>query len=205
MSDIRVTVNGRTRSCDGLGPHTRLLDWLRGEGLTGAKEGCAEGECGACAVLVARPSGARSRWTPVNACLVPALALDGQEVVYIAQAQSNRSMRMFTEVGRRADTHDTGVGKAMLATLPDERVRAIVGAAGMATPTPKSIGTLEELFADLDRIRERGYAIDDEETELGVRCYAMAVPRSEEGTTSLSARAASAHSCSAGSACTAAE
>lgn len=102
--------------------------------------------------------------------------LDGQEVVYIAQAQSNRSMRMFTEVGRRADTHDTGVGKAMLATLPDERVRAIVGAAGMATPTPKSIGTLEELFADLDRIRERGYAIDDEETELGVRCYAMAVP-----------------------------
>ena len=82
MSDIRVTVNGRTRSCDGLGPHTRLLDWLRGEGLTGAKEGCAEGECGACAVLVARPDGeGRSRWTSVNACLPPAAAFDGQEVV----------------------------------------------------------------------------------------------------------------------------
>jgi xanthine dehydrogenase small subunit len=82
MSDIRVTVNGRTRSCDGLGPHTRLLDWLRGEGLTGAKEGCAEGECGACAVLVARPDGeGRSRWTAVNACLPPAVAFDGQEVV----------------------------------------------------------------------------------------------------------------------------
>lgn len=102
--------------------------------------------------------------------------LDGQKAVYIAQAQSNRSMRMFTEVGRRVDTHDTGVGKAMLATLPEERVRAIVGAAGMPTPTPKSIGTVDELLADLERIRVRGYAMDDEETELGVRCYAMAVP-----------------------------
>ncbi|MCJ8505504.1 IclR family transcriptional regulator [Kocuria flava] len=102
--------------------------------------------------------------------------LDGQQVVYIAQAQSNRSMRMFTEVGRRADTHDTGVGKAILATLPDERVREIVSSAGMPTPTEKSLGTPEALFADLERIRERGYAVDDEEQELGVRCYAMAVP-----------------------------
>ncbi|MEX5299816.1 FAD binding domain-containing protein [Kocuria sp. CPCC 205292] len=82
MSDIRVTVNGRARSCAGAGPHTRLLDWLRDEGLTGAKEGCAEGECGACAVLVARPDGeGRSRWTSVNACLPPAVSFDGQEVV----------------------------------------------------------------------------------------------------------------------------
>ncbi|MCD1146431.1 IclR family transcriptional regulator [Kocuria sp. LUK] len=102
--------------------------------------------------------------------------LDGQQVVYIAQAQSNRSMRMFTEVGRRADTHDTGVGKAILATLPDERVREIVLSAGMPTPTEKSLGSPEALFADLERIRERGYAVDDEEQELGVRCYAMAVP-----------------------------
>ena len=62
--------------------HTNALDFLRGVGLTGAKEGCAEGECGACAVMVARPGdGDGSRWTPVNACLVPAAALDGQEVV----------------------------------------------------------------------------------------------------------------------------
>jgi IclR family acetate operon transcriptional repressor len=102
--------------------------------------------------------------------------LDGQQVVYIAQAQSSRSMRMFTEVGRRAPTHNTGVGKAILATLPDEQVRSIVTAAGMTTPTEKSLGTPEELFADLERIRERGYAIDDEEQEIGVRCFSMAVP-----------------------------
>lgn len=102
--------------------------------------------------------------------------LDGQQVVYIAQAQSSRSMRMFTEVGRRAHTHDTGVGKAILATLPDDRVREIVTAAGMPTPTARSLGTLDALFSDLERIREQGYAIDDQEQELGVRCYAMAVP-----------------------------
>ncbi|MEX5271632.1 xanthine dehydrogenase small subunit [Kocuria sabuli] len=82
MDGIRVTVNGQERAARDAGPHTRLLDWLRGEGLTGAKEGCAEGECGACAVLVVRPDGpGRSRWTSVNACLPPAAAFDGQEVV----------------------------------------------------------------------------------------------------------------------------
>ncbi|WP_026549254.1 FAD binding domain-containing protein [Arthrobacter sp. Br18] len=82
MERIQVTVNGQVRSCDGVGPHTNLLDWLRDEGLTGSKEGCAEGECGACAVMVSRPDGADgSRWTSVNACLPPALAFDGQEIV----------------------------------------------------------------------------------------------------------------------------
>lgn len=102
--------------------------------------------------------------------------LDGVMVTYIAQAQSQHSMRMFTEVGRRAHTHATGVGKAMLATLDDSRVEEIVNAAGMPAPARKSITSLAELFADLELIRERGYAIDDEEQEAGVRCYSMAVP-----------------------------
>jgi len=46
----------------------------------------------------------------------------------------------------------------------------------MPTPTPKSIGDFDSLIADLNRIRERGYSIDEEEQELGVRCFAMAVP-----------------------------
>ncbi len=82
MDGMGIIVNGRARDCSGTSPHTRLLDWLRGEGFTGAKEGCAEGECGACAVLVARPDGSHaSRWTSVNSCLPPALAFDGQEIV----------------------------------------------------------------------------------------------------------------------------
>ena len=77
-----VTVNGTPRALEGTDPGTTALDWLRDRGLTGAKEGCSEGECGACSVLVARPDGdTRTRWTALNACLVPVAALDGQEVV----------------------------------------------------------------------------------------------------------------------------
>jgi xanthine dehydrogenase small subunit len=78
----QVTVNGRTRELGEVGGHVTLLEWLRGGGLTGCKEGCAEGECGACAVLVARDDGPdRTRWVAINACLVPAAAFDQQEVV----------------------------------------------------------------------------------------------------------------------------
>lgn len=102
--------------------------------------------------------------------------LDGDMVVYIAQVPSQHSMRMFTEVGRRAHTHDTGVGKAMLAGLSDDVVRGIVTRVGMPTHTDKSIGNVEDLLAELEKIRERGYSIDEQEQELGVRCFAMAVP-----------------------------
>jgi xanthine dehydrogenase small subunit len=75
-------VNGRSRELGEVGGHVTLLEWLRGTGLTGCKEGCAEGECGACAVLVARDDGPdRTRWIAINACLVPAAAFDQQEVV----------------------------------------------------------------------------------------------------------------------------
>ena len=79
-----IVVNGVPRDLDGVPLHTNALDFLRGCGLTGAKEGCAEGECGACSVLVARPAPDGSdvtEWTAINSCLVPAASLDGQEVV----------------------------------------------------------------------------------------------------------------------------
>ena len=78
----QLVVNGRIRELGEVGGHVTLLEWLRADGLTGCKEGCAEGVCGACAVLVARPGGPdRTRWVAVNACLVPAAAFDRQEVV----------------------------------------------------------------------------------------------------------------------------
>ena len=82
MTTPRVMVNGEQRPVVDIEPYVTALDWLRDQGLTGAKEGCAEGECGACSVMVARPDGeGRTLWTALNACLVPVLALDGQELV----------------------------------------------------------------------------------------------------------------------------
>jgi len=82
MSNPTIRVNGEDVPLAGVATHTTTLDWLRGRGLTGAKEGCAEGECGACSVLVARPgTDTATEWTAINACLVPVAALDGQEVV----------------------------------------------------------------------------------------------------------------------------
>lgn len=77
----QLVVNGRSRPLGEVGAHVTLLEWLRADGLTGAKEGCAEGECGACAVLVLRPDDEGSRWTAINACLAPVAGLDGQEVL----------------------------------------------------------------------------------------------------------------------------
>ena len=82
MTDVALTVNGERRSLDGVATFTTALDWLRDHGLSGSKEGCAEGECGACAMLLATPADdGTTSWTPVNACLVPVYALDGQEIV----------------------------------------------------------------------------------------------------------------------------
>ncbi|MFH8446417.1 xanthine dehydrogenase small subunit [Streptomyces sp. NPDC018026] len=82
MVTARITVNGKEAPIAPAAPHTTVLDFLRERGLTGTKEGCAEGECGACSVLVARPGVNKpTDWVPVNACLVPVAALDGQEVV----------------------------------------------------------------------------------------------------------------------------
>ncbi|MFN4252207.1 xanthine dehydrogenase small subunit [Deinococcus sp.] len=81
MQTVNLTVNGQPRELPA-GAHTNLLNTLRSQGLTGCKEGCAEGECGACAVLIARDDGqGGTRWDSVNACLVTLAAVDGAQVV----------------------------------------------------------------------------------------------------------------------------
>lgn len=102
--------------------------------------------------------------------------IDRDMAVYVAQAVSSQTMRTFTEVGRRVFTHSTGVGKALLAQLPDTTVTEIMHRVGMPPATERTIVTLDALLADLVAIRQRGYAIDDGEQEIGVRCYAVPVP-----------------------------
>ncbi|WP_433330504.1 IclR family transcriptional regulator [Spirillospora sp. CA-294931] len=109
--------------------------------------------------------------------------LEGDEAVYIAQVPSRHSMRMFTEVGRRVKPHCTGVGKALLAQLPEQRVREILARTGMPAHTPNTFTDPDALLDELARVRERGYAVDDGEQEIGVRCVAVPLP----GTPALTA------------------
>jgi IclR family transcriptional regulator, acetate operon repressor len=102
--------------------------------------------------------------------------LDGHEVLYVAQAPGQHEMRMITEVGRRAPAHCTAVGKAILAGLPEARVDAILAAAGMEARTPNTLVTPAALKHDLEAVRSRGYALDEQEQELGVRCVGVALP-----------------------------
>jgi len=82
MPAAAVTINGRRTPLGGVSVWTTALDFLREQGLTGCKEGCAEGECGACSVMLARAGlQAETEWVAVNACLIPIAALDGQELV----------------------------------------------------------------------------------------------------------------------------
>jgi IclR family acetate operon transcriptional repressor len=103
--------------------------------------------------------------------------LDGDQIVYVGQVMaSQHSMRMFTEVGRRVDPHTTAVGKAILALEDPAEVRALLGRTGMTARTSHTITTPAGFAEELERTRERGYALDNEEQEMGVRCVAVAVP-----------------------------
>jgi xanthine dehydrogenase small subunit len=80
---LELHVNGRKLRAEGVAPQATLLDVLRSQGLTGVKEGCAEGECGACTVVLVRPRGERSAYTAVNSCLLFAAMAVGQEILTV--------------------------------------------------------------------------------------------------------------------------
>ncbi len=102
--------------------------------------------------------------------------LDGTKAVYVAQVPSAHSMRMFTEVGREVFLHCTGVGKALLTQLSDDTVRSIVARTGLPGQTANTLIDVTALLADLEQSRHRGYAIDEGEQEIGVRCFSVPVP-----------------------------
>ena len=104
--------------------------------------------------------------------------LDGDQVAYVAQAPGRHSMRMFTEVGRRVQPHCTAVGKALLAATTDEEVRALLQRTGLPRHTAHTVTDPDEFLAQLGRVRDSGYAMDEGEQEVGVRCIAVKVPES---------------------------
>ena len=102
--------------------------------------------------------------------------LDGDEILYLAQMPSRHSMRMFTEIGRRVSPHCTATGKALLAHMDTDAVRELLRRTGMPPRSPSTLTDPDELVRELVQTAARGYAIDEGEQEIGVRCVAVAVP-----------------------------
>jgi DNA-binding IclR family transcriptional regulator len=101
--------------------------------------------------------------------------LDQGDVLYVAKIDSQQNLRMVARVGHRYPAYCTSMGKAMLAGLSEPEVDAIIRRSSLKAKTPNTITTPAALKADLKRIRDRGYAIDDEENEEGARCVGAAV------------------------------
>lgn len=88
-SAIEFLLNGEPVRAEGFPPQTALLDFIRGRGLTGAKEGCAEGECGACAVVMVKERDGAACYVPLNSCLVFLPMAAGEEIYTVESLASN--------------------------------------------------------------------------------------------------------------------
>lgn len=96
-------------------------------------------------------------------------------VVFVSQVETHQAIRAFFRPGTRSPFHASGIGKAVLAYLEPERVAAIARKAGLEAFTEKTLATLPTLTGDLTEIRRRGWSVDDEERNEGMRCVAAAI------------------------------
>jgi IclR family acetate operon transcriptional repressor len=101
--------------------------------------------------------------------------VDDEAIIVLTRVESREIMRSLTKVGGRVAMVASGVGKAVLATYSDAEVGAIIRHHGMPRLTEKSIVRPGDLFKELGAIRRQGYAVDDEEACMGLRCIAAVV------------------------------
>jgi IclR family transcriptional regulator, acetate operon repressor len=99
----------------------------------------------------------------------------GHEAVYVDKVEGRRAYQMRSRVGLGIPLHTTAIGKALLATLPEGEVRAILARTGMPTMTPRTITDIDGMLGHLEAVRRQGYAMDSEENEAHIRCVGAAV------------------------------
>lgn len=115
-----------------------------------------------------------SRWSGETVHLV---MREHEEIVYIYKVESiHDAIRMVSRIGMRRPLYCTGVGKAILATCPQEEVEACWANSAIEACTPHTIIKKEAFLGELRQVRQAGCALDNEENELGVRCVAAAIP-----------------------------
>jgi IclR family acetate operon transcriptional repressor len=100
---------------------------------------------------------------------------DEEAVVFVSQVETHAAIRAFFRPGTRAPFHASGVGKAILAHLPPDRVAGIIRRAGLPRFTARTILSTAHLAEELGRIRAQGFAVDDEERNDGMRCVAAPI------------------------------
>jgi IclR family acetate operon transcriptional repressor len=101
--------------------------------------------------------------------------LEDMSLVFVSQIETHEPLRAFFRPGTRSPLHSSGAGKAILSHLPEERVRAIVARRGLPRYTEHTITDAALLTDELAAIRQRGFALDDEERHVGMRCVAAAI------------------------------
>lgn len=102
--------------------------------------------------------------------------LDQDFARYISHVPAEYSMRMFTEIGNQVSLHATGVGKAILSTVPLTEAYQILQRSGLRRFTEFTITDIDAFMRELEEVRRQGFALDLQEHELGVRCVAVPVP-----------------------------
>lgn len=108
-------------------------------------------------------------------CTIHLGILDSGEVVYIDKFEGNNSIRLYSQVGRRAPAHCTGLGKALLAFQPASAVRQLAAQRGLKRYTSETITSVPELLTELERVKTRGFAVDMAEHEPLVHCVAAPI------------------------------
>lgn len=101
--------------------------------------------------------------------------VQGSSVLFVSQVETHASIRAFFPPGTLSPLHASGIGKALLSEMPDERLETILKNGPLETFTPHTLSDPDALRDDLREIRRRGYAIDREEKNLGMRCIAAPV------------------------------
>jgi IclR family KDG regulon transcriptional repressor len=99
----------------------------------------------------------------------------GLSAVYVEKLDSPEQLRIYSRIGAAVPLYCTAVGKVMLAHMPDDERERVLPQLGVKRLTPNTVGNLQELDAELYRVRKNGYACDLEEHELHIRCVAAPI------------------------------
>jgi len=112
-------------------------------------------------------------------------ALDGDDSVFVALEETSHPVRLVTHVGSRTPAFASASGRVILAGRPSEHIAGGYGGRPLVTPTGRRLNGLAELHTILERVRENGYAENDEDTAIGL--YAVSVPVGNDAGTTLAA------------------